>query len=353
VLNRVTGHDDVRNDEDTSAHFPEPTSMHAGGPVMAAPQWKGALTFGLVSVPVGLYAAVDEHKTAFNQIDRETQRRIRYRKVADGTDTEVPKERIVKGYEVEPGRYILIEPEELDALAPTKSKAIRITDFVDLAEIDPVYFASSFYLGPLEGAERPYALLRDAMLATDRVAVAEFVMRSKQYLAAIRAHEDVLVLSTMHFADEVRTPSRTVPGLSSESFEGRELELAKTLIEQMTVAWEPEQYRDGYHEDVQRLIEAKAAGESIEAPTEEAAAPVLDLMEALQRSMASDAEGGPGADKHKAAAAKKRVGGGAPDHRATREELLERARELGIEGRSTMKRDELAAAVDAAVEAAS
>jgi DNA end-binding protein Ku len=314
---------------------------------MATPQWKGSLTFGLVTVPVGLYAAISEHSVSFNQIDRETHRRIRYRKVADGTDTEVPKDRIVKGYEIEPGRYVLVEPAELEALAPQRSRSMRIHDFVELSQIDPVYFNTSFYLGPQDGAERPYALLRDAMLATGRVAIAEFVMRTRQYLAAIRAHEDVLVLSTLHFADEVREPTRTVPGLSNESFEGRELELAKGLIEQMTVAWEPDRYEDSYHADVQRLIDAKAAGEVLETPVEEQPAPVLDLMEALQRSMAADAAGGKGSAKQKAATAKKQVVA-ADAGSLSREELLERARELGISGRSKMRRDELEAAVRAA-----
>jgi DNA end-binding protein Ku len=314
---------------------------------MATPQWKGALTFGLVTVPVGLYAAISEHSISFNQIDRQTHRRVRYRKVADGTDTEVPKDQIVKGYEVEPGRYVLVEPAELEALAPQRSRSMRIHDFVELSHIDPVYFNTSFYLGPQDGAERPYALLRDAMLTTGRVAIAEFVMRTRQYLAAIRAHEDVLVLSTLHFADEVRDPRRTVPGLSNEAFEGRELELAQGLIEQMTVPWEPERYTDTYHDDVQRLIDAKAAGEAFEAPVEEQPAPVLDLMEALQRSMAADAAQGKGSSKQKAAAAKKRVV--APDVGSlTREELLDKARQLGIAGRSKMRRDELEAAVKAA-----
>jgi len=251
------------------------------------PSWKGALSFGLVSVNVGLYSAVEDHDIGFRQIDRETHKRVRYRKVAEGTDDEVTADRIVKGYELAPGQYVLVEPEELAALAPEKSSTIAIHDFVDIAEIDPIYFDSSYYLAPEKGAEKPYRLLRDAMAQSGRVAIAEFVMRQRQHLAAVRADEHALVLTTLHFADEIRDVERTLPEAPpSEPFSGRELDLAKSLIDQMTVAWEPAQYRDTYRDRVEELVRAKAEGSEIAVTAEEEPkAPVLDLMEALQRSV--------------------------------------------------------------------
>jgi len=253
---------------------------------MPRPVWKGSLAFGLVSVNVGMYPAVSDHDISFHQLDRETHKRVRYRKVAEGTSEEVPRERIVKGYEVTPGEYVLVEPDELAALSPTKSNTLEIHDFVELSEIDPIYFDSSYYLAPEKGADRPYQLLRDAMRTSGRVGIAEFVMRARQYLAAVRAEDDVLVLTTLHFADEIRAVSDTLPEAPpSGAFEGRELDLARNLIEQMTVPWMPDQYEDTYRARVDELIRAKAAGETLSVRTEEPSAPVLDLMEALRRSV--------------------------------------------------------------------
>lgn len=304
---------------------------------MPRPVWKGSLSFGLVSVNVGLYAAVGDHDISFHQIDRKTQKRVRYRKVAEGTDEEVTTDRIVKGYEIQPGQYVLIEPEELASIAPSKSTTMQIHDFVDIAEIDPIYFDTSYYAAPEKGADRPYRLLRDAMASTGRVAIAEFVMRNRQYLAAVRADSDALVVTTLHFADEIRDISDTLPQApSNEVFEGRELDLAQNLIQQMTVPWRPEQYEDTYRDKVDELVRAKAEGAELTAAPEEPKAPVLDLMEALRRSVEKgDAE---------SAAADERP--------RTVEELREEAKRLKIPGRSKMNRDELLAAVEGAASAA-
>lgn len=301
---------------------------------MARPVWKGTLSFGLVSVNVGLYTAVTGHEIGFHQIDRKTQKRVRYRKVAEGTDEEVPMDRIVKGYQVRPGEYVLVEPDELATLAPTKSNLLEIHDFVDIAEIDPIYFDVSYYLAPEKGADRPYRLLRDAMAATGRVAIAEFVMRGRQYLAAVRADSNALVLTTLHFADEIRNVADALPQAPpAEAFKGRELELARNLIEQMTVPWEPTQYHDTYRDRVEELVRAKADGTELAIAPATAAAPVLDLMEALRRSV----DAAPATDDGRS---------------QTVDELREEAKRLKIPGRSKMNRDELLAAINGSSRAA-
>lgn len=307
---------------------------------MPRPVWKGSLSFGLVSVNVGLYSAVSDHDISFHQIDRKTQKRVRYRKVAEGTDDEVTTDRIVKGYEVQPGQYVLVEPDELAAIAPTKSPTLQIHDFVDIAEIDPIYFDTSYYVAPEKGAERAYRLLRDAMARSGRVAVAEFVMRNRQYLAAVRADADALVLTTLHFADEIRELGDTLPEAPpAEAFEGRELDLACNLIEQMTIPWDPAQYHDTYRSRVEALVRAKAEGSELAVTTDEPAAPVLDLMEALRRSVESEAQREPEPTTE-------------ASHRQTVDELREEAKRLKIPGRSRMNRNELLAAIHGSSRAA-
>src|SRR6478736_9497838 len=206
-----------------------------------------------------------------------------------GTEDEVTADRIVKGYELQPGQYVLIEPDDLAKIQPAKSGTIEIQDFVDIAQIDPIYFDTSYYLAPEKGADKPYRLLRDAMAKSGRVGIAEFVMRNRQYLAAVRAEENALVLTTLHFADEIRDVADTVGEAPSGAvFKGRELDLAQNLIEQMTVDWDPTQYRDEYRDRVEELVRAKAEGAEIAVTEEQPKAPVLDLMEALRRSVAGD-----------------------------------------------------------------
>ncbi|HXY44452.1 MAG TPA: Ku protein [Acidimicrobiales bacterium] len=338
---------------------------------MARPIWTGALNFGLVNVPVGLYSATDDKTIHFNQLERGTSDRVRNKRVNERTGEEVPYEAIVKGYDLGGGRYVVIEPAELEAVEPGRSRNIEITDFVDLDEIDPVYYKSTYYLAPqAPGAERAYALLRQAMSETNKVGIATFVMRGKEHLVAIRPDERVLALETMYFADEVRDPVAELGTLPDEDvkFQGRELDTAKLLVDSMTTEWQPQAYRDTYREAVEDLIERKSRGEVVTSsgPPPEPA-PVIDLMDALRASVeaarlkrtgdVSDDGRAAGAAPATASLSEKRPArqravaavptSSGPEARASKPELLERAAELGIPGRSKMSRDELEAAVSA------
>jgi DNA end-binding protein Ku len=257
--------------------------------LMARAIWTGSVAFGLVNVPVGLFAATEDRTVHFNQFQEGTSDRIRYKRVNERTGREVGLDHIVRGHEVGDGDYVLLGDEELEAAEPGRSRTVDITDFVDLAEIDPIYYQKSYYLGPRnEEAARPYALLHRAMADTGKAGIATLVMHGKQHLATIRAAEpNVLVLETMFFADEVRDAPDVIENLpSDETFRGRELTIAKQLIESMTTGWDPANYRDTYRERVEDLIKRKQRGEEI--VTEGGGAPedsnVTDLMDALRRS---------------------------------------------------------------------
>jgi DNA end-binding protein Ku len=264
---------------------------------MARAIWSGSVAFGLVNVPVGLFAATEDRTVHFNQFQEGTSDRIRYKRVNERTGREVDQTHIVRGHEVGDGDYVLLSDEELEAVEPGRSRTVDIADFVDLAEIDPIYYQKSYYLGPRgEGAARPYALLHRAMADTGKAGIATFVMHGKQYLATIRATEpDVLVLETMFFADEVRDPADVIDDLpAGETFRGRELTIAKQLIASMTTGWDPANYQDTYRERVEDLIKRKQRGEEI--VTEGGATEdsnVADLMDALRRS-AEEMRGRPG-----------------------------------------------------------
>jgi DNA end-binding protein Ku len=254
---------------------------------MARAIWTGSVAFGLVNVPVGLYAATEDRTVHFNQFQAGTADRIRYKRVNERTGREVELADIVRGHEVSKDDYVLVTDEELAAVDPGGSRTIDIADFVELAEIDPIFFQKTYYLAPQgEGAMRAYALLHRAMTDTGKAGIAAFVMHGKQYLAAVRAMPDVLALETMFFADEVRDPREEIEDLPHrEAFRGRELTIAKQLIESMTAEWKPQNYRDTYRERVEALIERKRRGEEIVtegAPPEESN--VVDLMDALRRS---------------------------------------------------------------------
>jgi len=343
---------------------------------MARPIWTGALSFGLVNVPVGLYSATDDKTIHFNQLERGTSDRVRNKRVNERTGDEVAYDAIVKGYDLGGGRYVVVEPEELEAVEPGRSRNIEITDFVDLDDIDPVFYKSTYYLAPQgAGAERAYALLRQAMDETKKVGIATFVMRGKQHLVAIRPDERVLALETMYFADEVRDPVTELGTLPGEdvTFQGRELDTAKLLVDSMTTEWQPDAYRDTYREAVEDLIERKSRGEVVTASApEQASAPVVDLMEALRASVDAARRKRAGAGGEQAPASSARsdtdttASPSAPEvvkstakrpttrtastaeARASKAELLERAAALQVNGRSKMSRDELEAAVTAA-----
>jgi DNA end-binding protein Ku len=255
---------------------------------MARAIWTGSVAFGLVNVPVSLYPATEDRTVHFNQFQAGTTDRVRYKRVNERTGREVKLADIVHGYEVGKGDYVLLTDEELAAVDPGRSRTIELTDFVDLAEVDPVYFQKTYYLGPQdEDAAHAYSLLHRAMAETGKAGIAVFVLHGRQYLAAIRAVPDVLALETMYFADEVRDPRKVIGNLpAGEAFPGRELAIAKQLIESITTRWNPENYHDTYRERVEDLIARKRRGEQVVtegAPPEQSN--VTDLTDALRRSI--------------------------------------------------------------------
>jgi DNA end-binding protein Ku len=280
--------------------------------------WSGAISFGLVNIPVKLYSAVSRKTVRFHQIDAESGQRIRQQRVNPESGDEIPYEQIVKGYEISPDRYVTITPEELESLEPQKTRTIDIEQFVDLEQIDPIYYDHPYYLAPDKGAAKAYKLLLDAMREADKVAIARVVIRSKESLVALRSYDGAITIETMLFPDEVVSPD-SIEELASADGDvkttKRELDMAKQLIESLSGDFDPSQYRDEYRERVLELIEKKAAGETItiEAPEPERKE-VPDLMAALEASIAasksppkkpSRASNGSGSSKKKKAAAKK------------------------------------------------
>jgi DNA end-binding protein Ku len=274
---------------------------------MARSIWSGVISFGLVSVPVRLFSATKEHDVSFHQFEEGTADRIRYQRVNERTGKEVPYGRIVRGAEVGNGRFVMLEQEELDSVAPGRSRSIDIHAFVELADIDPVYYQKTYYLAPgSDETAKTYALLRDAMEQANRAAIGTLVMRGREYLAAIRPEDGVLVLQTMYFSDEVRDPAKELDRLpGAVKLSPQELRTAGQLIDSMTGAWKPDEYRDTYTDRVNGLIQAKRKGKEV-AVAEAAPEPTgaSDLMEVLRQSVESAQRNRRGAST-KAAEAKK------------------------------------------------
>jgi DNA end-binding protein Ku len=283
---------------------------------MARAIWSGTISFGLLNVPVRLFSAVARRNIALREIRESDNARIKHRRVAEGTDEEVPYENIVKAYELTPGQYVPLSKDEMSALAPEKTRAIDVQDFVDIEEIDPMYFDSPYYLGPAEGAEKAYSLLAAAMESSGKAAISRFVFRNKEHLAAIRASDGVLTLTTMRFHDEVVPPSELDDALPDKKpkVAKREQQMAEQLIDSLSTEFEPDAYKDEYREQLLALIEQKAEGKEIVAPEAEApkATKAPDLMAALEESIAAVKEKGSGgatkAPKTKAAKASKSPG---------------------------------------------
>jgi DNA end-binding protein Ku len=254
--------------------------------------WTGTITFGLLNVPVKLYSAVSSKAIRFRELRGEDGSRVRHKRVAEADGEEVAYEDLVKGYEISPDQFVILSREELESLDPKRSKAIEIEDFVDLDQIDPIYFNQPYYLGPAPGAERAYALLAEAMGEQRKVAVARFVLRNRESLCAIRASDGVLTLATMRFADEV-VPASQLEGLLGEEPETppreQEVEMAKQLIDSLSTDFDPSSYEDEYRAELLALIERKAAGEDVLAARAEApkATKAPDLMAALEESLAA------------------------------------------------------------------
>jgi DNA end-binding protein Ku len=249
---------------------------------MARSLWTGTISFGLVSVPVRMFSATESKELRFNFLDKHDLQPIGYDKVRRDTGEHVDDDDIIRGFEVEKGRFVPLEDEDLDRLDVELTKTIDIFDFVDLDQIDPIYFRKAYYLAPQEGAEKPYRLLVRALEETGKVAIAKVVIRNKQHLAALRPSNGTLVLETMYYADEIRKP---------EKADGRvqlrkpEVEMAKSLVENLSADFDPKKYDDTYRNELLQLLRAKAKGAPLPEPEEEPEGEVVDLMEALRESV--------------------------------------------------------------------
>lgn len=253
------------------------------------PLWSGAVSFGIVTIPVRLFAAVRDHALHAHQISRTDRKRIRYLKVADGTTDEVPASEIVKGYQIAGGRYVVFDDEELDRLAARKTKLIEIDAFVPLAEIDPRFFDRPYYLFPTDdAADKPYRLLIEALERSERVGIAQMVMHGKEHLVAIRTLDGILALETLHFADELVEPEQLQRLRRKPKLAERELGMADQLVASMSTEFKPEAYHDEYRKRLSEAIKRKAKGKVItleEPEAEESDGKTIDLMEALRQSV--------------------------------------------------------------------
>jgi len=271
--------------------------------------WSGSISFGLLNVPIKLYSAVSRKNVSFRELRESDGSRIRHKRVAEADGEEVPYEEIVKGYEISPEQYVVVTRDELEEIDPKKTRAIEIQDFVDLDDIDPIYFDHPYYLGPDKGAEKAYSLLVKAMSDAKKVAIARFVLRNRENLAAIRPADNVLAMATMRFADEVVAPDELgedVIPQDGRKLDKREVDMAKQLIDSLTADFDPGKYRDEYREELLALIDRKAQGKAVVEPVSEEPKPTKapDLMAALEESLASVrgeplAAGGDGGTKAK------------------------------------------------------
>jgi DNA end-binding protein Ku len=258
---------------------------------MARSIWKGSITFGLVNIPVGLYSAEKREEMSFHLLDRRNMSRIKYKRVNEKTGREVPWDETVRGYEFEEGSYVVLSDEDLQRASPEKTQTVDILDFVDLEDISPIFFDKPYYLAPDKKGAKSYALLRETLKRTQKVGIAKVVIRTKQYLAAVLAQEDVIVLEILRFMHELRDTAELDLPRSKEGVTARELEMAERLVEGMVSKWDPEQYRDDYYKDVKKVIHDRVkAGqleESPEVPPVEKPerAKVVDLMSLLKQSV--------------------------------------------------------------------
>ncbi|MFY0546119.1 Ku protein [Brevibacillus sp. H7] len=255
--------------------------------------WKGSISFGLVNIPVRMYTATEERDIRFRQLHKECNTPIKYAKMCPHCEREIETSEIIRGFEYEKGNFVIIRDEDLEAITPETRKAIEILDFVDLSEIDPIYFDKSYYLSPQETGEKAYALLRSAMEQTGKIAVAQVTLRNRQSLAVVRLYEHCIVLETIFYPDEVR-PVAQVPALPEQdiTLAENELKMAAELIANMTTAFEPAKYKDHYRGQLQELIEKKLEGQEVTTAPAAPKANVIDLMQALKESLAATAAGG-------------------------------------------------------------
>ncbi|MGG4453588.1 Ku protein [Brevibacillus porteri] len=252
--------------------------------------WKGSISFGLVNIPVRMFTATEERDIRFRQLHKECNTPIKYTKMCPHCQREVDTSEIVRGFEYEKGHFVMIDDEDLEAITPETRRAIEIIDFVDLSEIDPVYFHKSYFLSPQDTGEKAYALLRSAMEQTGKIGVAQVTMRNRQSLAVIRLYEHCIMLETIFYPDEVR-PVSQVPALPEATvpLAENELKMATELISNMTIPFDPAKYTDEYRSDLQKLIEKKLEGQEIATAPTVARTNVIDLMQALKESLESTA----------------------------------------------------------------
>jgi DNA end-binding protein Ku len=323
---------------------------------MARATWSGFLSFGLVSVPVGLFTATTDQTIHFNQLRKGTSSRVRYKKVDEDTGDELTTEDIVNGFPVGDGEYIVVSREEMKEAAPGKSDFIEIQDFVDLEEIDPKYFRQTYYLGPKgKGADRAYTLLLQAMRVSKKVGIATLVLRDKEHLVAIRPGEDVLMLETMYFEDEIRNPHEELDNLPQVNHsDSRELKIAQQLIDSLTTEWDPAHYKNTYRDRIEKLVEQKRAGHAVVFGDEgdQPKSNVIDLMSALEASIAEGSRTRAAPEKMTAPRKRKATSDTASSKHEqqsfdgmTKAELLERADELKVEVNPKMTKPQLVKAL--------
>jgi DNA end-binding protein Ku len=317
---------------------------------MARPIWSGSISFGLVNVPVRVYSAVSEHKLQFHLVHEKDNSPIGYQKICKKEERPVPDKEIVKAFEFEKGEYVFMEEEDFKAAKVEGYRTIEITDFVPYADIDPIYFAHTYYVGPDRGAEKVYSLLVKAMEDTELVGIAKFVMRDKQHLGALRIRDGVITLEQLYFADEIR-PIDEIRA-SKARVAAQELEMAKGLVDSWTTDWKPEKYKDTYRDELCAVIKAKRKGQDVHhaADVEDEEEPV-DLLEALRASI-ERSQGGrrrprAGMGRSSDGRARSRNGPGELSS-LTKAELDKRAKAAGIEGRSKMTKQQLVRALERA-----
>jgi DNA end-binding protein Ku len=262
------------------------------------PIWKGGISFGLVTIPVQIVNATKREELSFHMLRKSDLSPIRYRRVAEVDEKEVPWEQIVKGYEYEKGKFVVMEDKDFEKVELKGTDSIEIVDFVDVRRVDPIYFYKPYYIEPVKGGSTAYALLRDVLKDVNKIGIAKVVIRNRQHLAAVKPSGDILMLELMHFASEIQ-PAEEIKVPGSKDVDKRALDMARTLVEQMTSEWEPDRYKDDYAEAVMDLIDRKiaAGGKEIPGPKKKAPAAtnVIDLVSVLEQSLATAGKGGGGA----------------------------------------------------------
>ena len=299
--------------------------------------WTGSISFGLVNVPVRLYSAISEHKLQFHFVHQKDDSPIGYQKICKKEDKPVPEKEIVKAFEYRKGKYVYMEDEDFEAARVEGYKTIDITDFVPYEQIDPIYFAHTYYVGPQDGAEKVYSLLVKAMEDSELAGIAKFVMRDRQYLGALRVREGTITLEQLYFADEVRPVEEIKP--KRARVEKRELEMAQQLIDSFSGDWKPEQYKDTYRDALCEVIEAKRKGKEVHVAAEPEEGQPTDLMTALRASVQASR----GGRRRPSRASSSSNGDSASEdlEELSKSELEKRAKKVEIEGRSKMSKEEL------------